>query len=99
MVKNKSIGRKDDIESLLYILFYLKTGTLPVVNYIDESIDKIRMNQFLDHVLLYRESNLSTYNDQVKTMCNCSFTSALEYISHLGYLDKPDYGLIRFLIA
>lgn len=44
MVKNKSIGRKDDIESLLYILFYLKSGTLPVVNYIDESIDKIRMN-------------------------------------------------------
>ena len=34
MIKELSIGRKDDIESLFYLLCYLSSGILPVLEYV-----------------------------------------------------------------
>jgi hypothetical protein len=36
----KTTSRKDDLESLIYILCYLLSGTLPVIDFINENIDK-----------------------------------------------------------
>ena len=43
MINLMSTGRKDDIESFFYILCFLYKGVLPVLEYINENIDKYNM--------------------------------------------------------
>lgn len=54
MINLKSAGRKDDLESLMYILCFLDKGTLPIINYINEQIDNFHMSMFLNKILKYR---------------------------------------------
>jgi len=54
MVNLKSTSRKDDLESLMYILCFLYSGTLPIIEYINKNIDNFHMRQFLSKVLKYR---------------------------------------------
>ena len=44
MVGLTSTGRKDDIESFLYILCYLYKDILPVVQFINDNIDNFNMH-------------------------------------------------------
>lgn len=57
MSRLQTTSRKDDLESLIYILCYLLTGTLPVIHFINENIDKFEMDQFLNKILDYRVQN------------------------------------------
>ena len=56
MVNLKTTGRKDDLESLFYIMCYLYTGTLPIIEFINNNIETFNMSQFLNEVLKYRVS-------------------------------------------
>lgn len=40
MANLMTTSRKDDIESLMYIFCFLLTGTLPVIEFINQNIDK-----------------------------------------------------------
>ena len=54
----KSTSRKDDIESLIYILCFLYTGILPVIEFINSNIDHFKMSDFINEVLVYRKNNM-----------------------------------------
>ena len=54
MVQLKSTSRKDDLESLMYILTYLYAGTLPIIEFINDNIENFIMSKFLSEVLKYR---------------------------------------------
>ena len=43
MIELMSIGWKDDIESLMYILCYLYTGVLPIIEFIKTNIENFEM--------------------------------------------------------
>ena len=55
----------DDLESLMYILCYLISGTLPVVDFINENIDKFQMNQFLHKILSFRTENKKECKEKI----------------------------------
>ena len=55
MVNLKTTSRKDDLESLMYILCYLYKGVLPIIEFINMNIDNFNMSKFLYKVLKYRK--------------------------------------------
>jgi tau tubulin kinase len=85
--KNKDLGRRDDLWSLLYVIVEFLTGGLPWSGIKD--IDEVRyMKETFDHVqfLHYMPREFKTYIDHLK---------------ELKYESKPDYDLLRnvFLVA
>ena len=44
MVNLLTTSRKDDLESLLYIMCYLYSGTLPIIEFINQNIDNFDMS-------------------------------------------------------
>jgi hypothetical protein len=44
MVNLLTTSRKDDLESLMYILCYLYTGILPIIEFINQNIDNFNMS-------------------------------------------------------
>lgn len=99
MVSLKSTGRKDDIESFMYILCYLYKGMLPVVEFINENIDNFNMNQFLEKILAFRVENKHKCHQKVKEYLPQSLVPAFSYIMSLKFADRPDYNLIKLWMA
>ena len=77
----------DDLESLMYILCYLLTGTLPVVDFINEYIDKFQMNQFLHKILTFRTENKKECHEKIVKLLEGSMKSAFQYIVSLKHED------------
>jgi hypothetical protein len=65
MIHLKTTSRKDDLESLIYIMCYLYCGTLPIIEYINKNIDKFLMSKFLDDILKYRIENKKILHEKV----------------------------------
>mmetsp|Transcript_3089 Transcript_3089/g.4732 ORF Transcript_3089/g.4732 Transcript_3089/m.4732 type:complete len:265 (-) Transcript_3089:771-1565(-) len=95
MVELKTTSRKDDLESLMYILCYLHSGKLPIIEFINENIDDFHMSEFLNEVLKYRRENKLKCHDRIKQLLPGSLRSAFDYIIGLKHDEKPNYGLIR----
>ena len=68
MVNLNTTGRKDDLESLMYILCYLYTGILPIIEFINSNIDHFNMSQFLNEALKYRVENMEKCHARVKEL-------------------------------
>lgn len=68
MVNLQSTGRKDDLESLMYILCFLSKGTLPIIEYINHNIDKFKMSEFLKLILLFRKNNQKDCEDKIREL-------------------------------
>lgn len=92
-------SRKDDLESLMYIMCYLLTGTLPVIEFINENIDKFDMDQFLNNILDYRVKNKQHCHDEIVKLLYGSMKSAFQYIISLKHEEKPNYELIKLYMA
>lgn len=83
MIKLMSTGRKDDIESFIYILCYLYQGNLPVVQFINENIEDLNMSQFLEKILEFRNQHRDICHEKVKSYLPQHFAPAFAYIISL----------------
>ena len=96
MVELKTTSRKDDLESLMYILCYLYSGKLPIIEFINENIDDFHMSEFLNEVLKYRRENKSTCHARIKELLPGSMSAAFQYIISPTHEEKPNYNLIKW---
>lgn len=99
MVNQITVSRRDDLESLMLLVCYLKSGTLPVVEYINANLDHIDISKFIDDVLEYRIKNFKESQEQIKELLGERLQSAYIYTTGLVYNQKPDYKLLKLLIA
>ena len=99
MVNLMTTSRKDDLESLMYILCYLYRGILPIIEYINNNIDNFHMSRFLSKVLAYRSEHKAECHEKIKELLPESMKSAFQYIVMLKHEDKPDYNLIKLWLA
>ena len=99
MVALTSTGRKDDIESFLYVICFLHHGVLPVVKFINDNIDVFNMNQFLDKILEFRVQNKELCHQKIKETLPKQLVPAFTYILSLNHSDKPNYNLIKLWMA
>ena len=68
MLRQQNAGRKDDLESLMYIFCYLYTGILPIIEFINQNIDSLNMSQFLNEVLRYRVHHQEKCHSRIKEL-------------------------------
>lgn len=99
MVNLLTTSRKDDLESLMYILCYLYTGILPIIEFINQNIDNFNMSQFLTEVLRYRVHNSEKCHARVRELLPENLIPAFQYIILLGHDTKPDYNLVKLWLA
>jgi len=48
MAEKTSISRKDELESIMYVLCFLYSGTLPIIKWLNQNIDKFHMKEIFD---------------------------------------------------
>ncbi|KAG2030129.1 kinase-like domain-containing protein [Suillus americanus] len=82
-------GRRNDLESLTYMLIYLLCGSLPWLT--------------SDHNKLYSSSILERkVNTTIEVLCDgipIEFASVLIYMRSLAFSEDPDYGHLRSLLC
>ena len=99
MMNLMSTARKDDLESIIYLLCYLYKGTLPIIEYINSNIDNFQTSQFLANVLQYRIDNKVMCHNRIKSLLPPSMATAFSYINQLKHEDKPNYNMIKLWFA
>ena len=57
------------------------------------------MNRFFNYVFEYRQNKASDHLLNIKQLLGSSMASAFENIKHLYFFNKPDYKLLKILIA
>jgi serine/threonine protein kinase len=83
-------SRRDDLESLVYVIVYLAKGSLPWQGIIVQSGQIHR-----DEVLRVKQATT------VKALCKGlpqPFVEFVEHIRRLGFRDKPDYNFLRSVL-
>ncbi|CAD8143420.1 unnamed protein product [Paramecium pentaurelia] len=85
--KGYEIGRKDDLESLMYVIIYLILGKLPWQN-LQNIGDK-------DRTVVVGEVKMQTSIQQLCKDLPPPFSEYLNYLKGLNYQDQPDYELLK----
>ncbi|CAD8045530.1 unnamed protein product [Paramecium primaurelia] len=88
--KGFEISRKDDLESMMYVIIYLILGKLPWQN-LQNIGDK-------DRTIAVGEVKMST---TIETLCKelpIQFADYLRYLKNLGFEDQPDYDMLKSLM-
>jgi len=83
-------GRRDDLESLCYVLLYFLRGSLPWQN--------LRANNKKEKYERIMEKKLSTPIDYLCKGLPTEFVTYLTYCRNLRFEDKPDYVYLRNLL-
>jgi len=99
MTNLMSTSRKDDLESIMYLLCYLFKGTLPIIEYININIDNFQSSEFLKRILQYRIDNKVMCHDRIKSLLPPNMATAFTYINQLKHEDKPNYLMIKLWFA
>lgn len=99
MISLKSPGRKDDLESLIYILFFLQTGSLPVLDHIRKRLVTEPSLNIQKEVEIFRNTNRDFHHSELNRKLPPYLLKALNYVRYLGHKDKPDYTFLRLLFA
>lgn len=68
MVSKLSPGRKDDLESLIYILCFLHSGKLPIISWINKNQNNININSFIEYVLVARKANIQKEKEETRSL-------------------------------
>ncbi|CAD8080987.1 unnamed protein product [Paramecium sonneborni] len=84
--KGYEIGRKDDLESIIYIAILLINGSLPWQNMLGQN-NKERQRQI-------GEKKIKMTPQEICLDLPIEFTKALEYIRSLQYQSDPDYDYL-----
>ncbi|CAD8133365.1 unnamed protein product [Paramecium octaurelia] len=84
--KGQELGRKDDLESLIYIDILLLKGTLPWQNILGQN-NKERQKQV-------GEKKMKMTPTEICIDLPIEFSKALEYIKSLQYQSDPDYDYL-----
>jgi hypothetical protein len=99
MVALMSTGRKDDLESLIYILCYLYSAKIPTIEFVNQHINSFHMPSFLSEVLKFRVENKKECHERIIELLPENVRPAFQYIVQLKHDSKPDYGLIKLWLA
>lgn len=87
--KGHQLSRKDDLESLGYILIYLLKGTLPWLNL--KNLDVYQRKKMVG------DMKSSSYLDELCSNLPSVFSIYLKYVKRLGFYENPDYGYMQKL--
>lgn len=87
----RTMSRRDDLESLGYVLVYFATGTLPWLNH---SIDTFAKGYW--HI---QRTKLATSIEELCQGVPQEFMRYFQYIRELGYDEEPNYGYLRSLFS
>ncbi|CAD8134370.1 unnamed protein product [Paramecium pentaurelia] len=85
--KGYEIGRKDDLESLMYVIIYLILGKLPWQN--------LQIIGDKDRTIVVGEVKMQTSIQQLCKDLPSPFSEYLNYLKGLKYQDQPDYELLK----
>jgi casein kinase 1 len=81
-------SRRDDLESLVYVLMYASTGNLPWQQYRHIKLHEEKVEKIIDS-----KSNIFCY-DYIKEIPTC-LTDFLKYCKSLQFREVPDYKHIE----
>ena len=88
--KGKDLSRRDDIESLIYTLIYLCTGTLPWKNI---NIKKKRERHL---VIMYLKEEITTNQEFFESQdIPLEIFKMLQYIIRVRFDEAPDYKYLK----
>lgn len=82
-------SRRDDLESIGYMLIYLLRGVLPW-----EGIGDISNNKRRETLILKK---VYTSIEELCFLCPPEFPTYMNYVKSLGFTEKPDYSYIKRL--
>ncbi|CAD8071373.1 unnamed protein product [Paramecium sonneborni] len=88
--KGFEISRKDDLESMMYVIIYLILGKLPWQN-LQNIGDK-------DRTMAVGEVKMNTTIDVLCKELPIQFADYLRYLKNLGFEDQPDYDMLKTLM-
>ncbi|CAD8055776.1 unnamed protein product [Paramecium primaurelia] len=88
--KGFEISRKDDLESMMYVIIYLILGKLPWQN-LQNIGDK-------DRTVAVGEVKMSTSIDTLCKELPIQFADYLKYLKILKFEDQPDYDMLKTLM-
>lgn len=98
-IKMLTPGYKDDIESLIMVLYFLSKGTLPVIKYITMKKQQSANLDIENEVLAYREGMAAAHYREIYDGLPSNMKVAWSYINQLKYNQKPDYKLLRLYLC
>ncbi|CAD8158351.1 unnamed protein product [Paramecium octaurelia] len=88
--KGQELGRKDDLESLFYVIFYFLRGNLPWQNIPVEDSERNRIVGEMKQTISVQEL----------TAMKCpEFIKIFQYIRKLKFDEQPDYEFIKDLLV
>ena len=82
-------GRRDDLESLGYMLIYFLKGTLPWSKYINKNLN--------DELKLIKKKKLEVIFEEYCQDLPAEFIIYLNYCKNLMYYEEPDYNFLKSL--
>lgn len=85
LIEGKTPSRKDDLESLIYILFFLQEGTLPALDHIRSKIGDAPFTQMQKDVKSFRLENKELNHQLITKRLPENIQSAFQYICQLNY--------------
>ena len=73
MINKTSISRKDDLESMMYVLCFLFSGTLPIIEWLNKNIERIHMKHIFEEICNYRIDHKKEYIEEVTNLLPSGF--------------------------
>jgi serine/threonine protein kinase len=84
-------SRRDDLESISYMMLYFYKGKLPWQNIpAKDKRDKLKKTY---------EKKRNTPLDELCSGCPKEFREIVKYCRNLGYKEKPDYSFIKYMLT